>query len=126
MPILYEPVSLDSRGIVRIASLRKFLKLSPKTLAEIRSRTITIEVSRAIEFLFNVEPFEGMVGDEFTFYGWLYYDEYAQDPIPRAPIELYINDQLKGTTETDNNGYYEFKWTPWVAGTYTAYAIATV
>ena len=97
----------------------------------VRSRTLTITVQERITWepvlLFNVDKYEGYVGDVFTFYGWLQYEfEEESQPIPDKTVELYINGRRVASTTTDANGYYEFKWTPDKAGTYRAYTEAEV
>jgi len=97
----------------------------------VRSRELTITVQERITWkpvlLFNVDKTEGYVGDTFTFYGWLQYEfEEESRPIPNKTVSLWIDYEVIDAVLTDENGYYEFKWTPKAPGTYRAWTEAEV
>lgn len=128
--ILAGGILAGSLGVLAYSILPKAESARLVGLETVRSREITITVLEAGEpaLLFNVDKWEGYVGETFTFYGWLerVYDEEATEPIPNVTVRLYINGNLVGSAVTGSNGYYEIKWTPTAAGTYTCYAEAEV
>jgi len=107
---------------LRILPKRPLAKHNPKSPVTIESPPVTIRVVDATLDI-SVSPTEGLLGDTFTFTGFLFIDGY---PAEGYTVNLYRNGILVGSDITDFDGMYSIPWVSDVSGVLSFHAETTI